>query len=730
LKGFQALQQHAVTSKHISNYKDKLGEKQLHLSASLPTTSTNIELNIREKNNIRSLFIQTSSRDLATKAELIWTMKTVISNMSAASSDGISQIFKSMFPESFVNNSFSLNRTKLSYLITDSLGPYFRQILLDECQNTYYTLIYDETTNDKGAKELQCAIRYWSNAVNEVVVHHLETFFIGTATGQILEEYIMKALNNGNIPIEKLLMLGSDGPNVNKKVFRLVNENVKLIRGKSLIDIGTCNIHIIHNSFLKGLEYMGNRVSDFIIDIYYFFHGWPKRGEDYLKIQKDKGLSEHKFLKHCSSRWLTLSSAAALIIEQWIGISEYFIKFIPNHQKSLIHTLKFKKIIDCLKCSAFQAELEFVFWSASIFQRFTGRFQRQEPLIHIMYEELSQLVCIIVGYVCKENVISEWLKHNAFDLFSEVNLRDIIDLLVHLPNELKIHLNNLNELDKNIFLRKHLVSAGNHILNKSSIKDSSKLKYFRCLKIDEIKKSRSSIDINKIASIMPFKVDCNKLVDEWKLLRFESLPNTSARIDHFWNNIFDLKSGLGEIKYPIVTQVVKACLTLSHGSAEVERGFSKSGNILTDDKSAMSCRMLNGRLNIQDGLSRYNKKPELVPMTKELLLSARLAHSKYVNFLEESKKKKTEQENQQKLKEEEERLRMEEEKQLINTKENIVDLEKQYLNAKKVEEKQKKAVDTFLEEATERLQKAIDSNDLVNAQVAVGMLDAEKKLRD
>lgn len=70
-----------------------------------------------------------------------------------------------------------------------------------------------------------------------------------------------------------------------------------------------------------------------------------------------------------------------------------------------------------------------------------------------MYEELSQLVCIIAGYVCKENVISEWLENNTFDLFNEVNLRDINDLLVHLPNELKIHLNNLSELDKKIFLR-------------------------------------------------------------------------------------------------------------------------------------------------------------------------------------------------------------------------------------------------------------------------------------
>jgi|UniRef100_A0A2S2R523 hypothetical protein len=134
-----------------------------------------------------------------------------------------------------------------------------------------------------------------------------------------------------------------------------------------------------------------------------------------------------------------------------------------------------------------------------------------------MYEELSLFVCIIVGYVCKKNVVSDWLKNNTFDLFSDVDLRDISDLLVHLPNELKIHLNNLYELDKKIFLRnvrKHLVSAGNHVLNKSSIKDSSKLKYFRCLQVDEIKKSRSSIEINKNANIMPFKIDFNKLVNE------------------------------------------------------------------------------------------------------------------------------------------------------------------------------------------------------------------------
>lgn len=65
-------------------------------------------------------------------------------------------------------------------------------------------------------------------------------------------------------------------------------------------------------------------------------------------------------------------------------------------------------------------------------------------------------------------------------------------------------------------------------------------------------------DIEKISKIMPFKVDLYKLVDEWKLLKHETFTNTSARIDHFWYNIFELKTGFGEFKYPTVSQLVKS----------------------------------------------------------------------------------------------------------------------------------------------------------------------------
>jgi len=47
-----------------------------------------------------------------------------------------------------------------------------------------------------------------------------------------------------------------------------------------------------------------------------------------------------------------------------------------------------------------------------------------------------------------------------------------------------------------------------------------------------------------------------------------------------------------------VSMVIKGCLSLSHGNADVERGFSKSGCILIDTNTAVSLKMLNARLSV------------------------------------------------------------------------------------------------------------------------------------
>lgn len=169
-----------------------------------------------------------------------------------------------------------------------------------------------------------------------------------------------------------LFIVGSDGPNVNKKIERLMNEQLVAERGKSLLAVGTCNIHILHNGYLKGLDEFGEDASELIVAVYHFFKGWPARCEDFERIQSEVGVPNNKFIKHVSSRWLTVEQAAERVIQQWPALTKYFMDFVPKKRASLSKKASFLKIRKALGFVTMKAELLFVAESARIFTKFTG----------------------------------------------------------------------------------------------------------------------------------------------------------------------------------------------------------------------------------------------------------------------------------------------------------------------------------------------------------------------
>lgn len=171
-KGFHAVKQHFETPKHLNNFALQKDKNQLLFSSDVSQPTIRLY----------------SVKDSAYTAELIWCLKMVAGNVSAHFSQDIANVFRAMFPTNgAVPEQFCLNPTKMGYLISDALGPYFRKLILKEVSSSFFTLMFDETTNNAGAKELQTAIRFWSESKNEVVSHHLETFFMGHATADNLK---------------------------------------------------------------------------------------------------------------------------------------------------------------------------------------------------------------------------------------------------------------------------------------------------------------------------------------------------------------------------------------------------------------------------------------------------------------------------------------------------------------------------------------------------------------
>ncbi|KAK2707626.1 hypothetical protein QYM36_015362, partial [Artemia franciscana] len=164
------------------------------------------------------------------------------------------------------------------------------------------------------------------------------------------------------------------------------------------------------------------------------------------------------------------------------------------------------------------------------------------------------------------------------------------------------------------------------------------LEALRFLSPINMKDSRSIADIAAVAREIAIGASSDAQA-EWLLLRTENGPREGiTRIDHFWSHYFGLVNERGNNKYPELTKLIKAMLTLSPGSADVERGFSRSGRILGEDQALMSECVLDARLMVFDTLRLYGGKPERFVITKELLNLARSARSRYQQYLHEKKK--------------------------------------------------------------------------------------------
>ena len=102
-------------------------------------------------------------------------------------------------------------------MVSEATGPYFKQVVADDVMNlgSPFTLQYDETANAQINKQLDIKIRYSSSAQSQVVVDHLQTYFVGHATGRQLAEKILSSVQNNGIALGQLQTLESDGPNVN-----------------------------------------------------------------------------------------------------------------------------------------------------------------------------------------------------------------------------------------------------------------------------------------------------------------------------------------------------------------------------------------------------------------------------------------------------------------------------------------------------------------------------------
>lgn len=343
-----------------------------------------------------------------------------------------------------------------------------------------------------------------------------------------------------------------------------------------------------------------------------------------------------------------------------------------------------------------------------------------------MYSVAENIVKTLIGRVCIDQKIGERIDV----IFDSKNLLPLTQVVI--SDEVKVALETC-EKDKLQFLnsaRNHYIEACKYVINKGPI-SSSFIKHFRFLKPSEILKKNSANDLLTIARVLPLNIPSDRLNDEWKLLQLEdhSKAEIDCPVDHYWSLFLNKQHVAGGLKYPNLSKVIKCSLSLSHGNAHIERGFSVSGNILTEERTKMSERTLNAYITVKDALKLYNNKPELVPMTRKLITLAQSAHKSYVSFLEERKRQEANKKREEEQRNEEEKMKAEVLKEIEDRKKSIEIKEKELKEKMKKEEQNLKAANKVFQEASSRLENALEKKDFDEINIANAMLAGYSKMQ-
>lgn len=123
--------------------------------------------------------------------------------------------------------------------------------------------------------------------------------FLGHATAQNLLNALKECLP-ALCSITKIIQLSMDGPAVNWKLVRLLNDELLSESSHKLLNIGSCGVHVVHGAFKTGFQKSGWDIEIFLSAFYYTCKNSPSRCADFTVVT---GSTSYP-MKFFGVRWL------------------------------------------------------------------------------------------------------------------------------------------------------------------------------------------------------------------------------------------------------------------------------------------------------------------------------------------------------------------------------------------------------------------------------------------
>ncbi|XP_055527070.1 uncharacterized protein LOC129719697 isoform X1 [Wyeomyia smithii] len=132
-------------------------------------------------------------------------------NISFRAMDELIPTLKASFPDSKIPNSVRMCRTKAARIIIAVTGETQKNRLIQIMQQTYFSIIVDESTDITSEKVLCVVVRYYDENVGYIRDAFFDLIELDASNASSIKKAIVKRLDQFNIPYKKFMLgIGSD----------------------------------------------------------------------------------------------------------------------------------------------------------------------------------------------------------------------------------------------------------------------------------------------------------------------------------------------------------------------------------------------------------------------------------------------------------------------------------------------------------------------------------------
>jgi hypothetical protein len=250
-----------------------------------------------------------------------------------------------------------------------------------------------------------------------------------------------------------------------------------------------------------------------------------------------------------------------------------------------------------------------------------------DKLFDLDSDKLKQHDLVEVSMKCQKTMEAPEISARAFEKMHTNFRAAIMATLVHLKKQLPRN---------NEFLMT-VKGINPRLIGQDG--DVNKERIVRLTKI--VARTFRSTDTVRRVFELPSTADKSDLVDaiarQYDLLKIELGSTADGSAQNFWVSVGDLKNDAGVQKFRQISRLACVCLTVDHGNATPERGFSINGYIMKDERSSLGESTLVALRHVYDFINRFENLTDL-NIDKELIDSVRLSHSRYQIHMDDKKK--------------------------------------------------------------------------------------------